>query len=67
MDVIASLQCWLEDETASPQLIADSLLEQAVKLDQGRPVDDTCVVVLRVSRQEGNGVRRMTVRLPLDS
>lgn len=67
MDVITSLQCWLEDETASPQLIADSLLEQAYKLDQGRPVDDTCVVVLRVSPRESDGVRRMTVRLPLNS
>lgn len=66
IDLAGSLQCWLEDETATPQEIADSLLEQSIKLDQGRPVDDTSIVVLRVSRQEGDGVRRMSVRLPLD-
>lgn len=66
IDLAGSLQCWLEDDTATPQEIADSLLEQSIKLDQGRPVDDTSIVVLRVSRQEGDGVRRMSVRLPLD-
>lgn len=65
LDPISSLQCWLEDENASAQQIADSLLEQSVKLDQGRPVDDTSIVVLRVTRQVGDGVRRMSVRLPL--
>lgn len=66
IDLVASLQCWLEDEAVDPQEIADSLLEQSVKLDQGRPVDDTSIVVLRVSRKVGDGVRRMSVRLPLD-
>jgi serine phosphatase RsbU (regulator of sigma subunit) len=65
MDVVTSLQCLLEEQEASPQEIADSLLEQASKLDQKRPVDDTSIVVLRVVSRSGDGVRRMSIKLPL--
>jgi serine phosphatase RsbU (regulator of sigma subunit) len=65
LDIITCVQSWLEDEDPSPQLIADELLRDAVHLDQGRPVDDISVVVLRVSSLTGDSVRRMTVRLPL--
>ena len=46
--------------------IADALLEEAVTLDDGRPVDDISVVVLKVLKRRGDAVRRMTVRLPID-
>jgi serine phosphatase RsbU (regulator of sigma subunit) len=65
MDIATSLQCMLEEQETSPQAIADSLLEQALKLDQGRPVDDTSIVILRVTPDNGDGVRRMTIRLPI--
>lgn len=65
MDVLTCLQSFIEEEDPSPQSIADSLLEQAMRLDQNRPVDDISVVVLRVARRRGDAVRRMTVRLPL--
>jgi serine phosphatase RsbU (regulator of sigma subunit) len=49
-----------------PQLIADSLLRQAVKLDQGRPVDDISVAVIGVRRLGADDqARRMVVRIPL--
>jgi serine phosphatase RsbU (regulator of sigma subunit) len=67
LDVKSCLQCLLEEEEPTPQLIADSLLSYAVKLDDNRPIDDTSVVVLRVLRHVGDEVRRMTVRLPLGS
>lgn len=66
IDVPTYLQAFLEDEDPSAQEIADSLLEDAIKLDQGRPTDDISVIVLRVSSRKGDLVRRMTVRLPLD-
>ncbi len=66
MNVHASLEALLEEEDPSPQMIADSLLEQALRLDQGRPVDDISVVVLRVNNYRGDAVRRMSVRLPLN-
>ena len=65
VDIVGTLQCLLEEEDASPQVIADALLDQATKLDQGRPVDDTSVVVLKVSTRSGDGVRRMNIRLPI--
>jgi len=65
MDFITCLQAIIEDENPHPQEIADSLLAHALQLDEGRPVDDISVVVLQVTSQEGDNVRRMTVRLPL--
>jgi hypothetical protein len=46
--------------------MADDLLETALRLDQARPVDDITVVVLRVTSQKGDAVRRLSVRLPLE-
>ena len=67
LDVVTCLEALLEGETPSPQYIADSLLEQALKLDQNRPVDDISIVVVRVLPAVGDEVRRMTVRLPIPS
>ena len=65
MDVVAYFQTLLEEEVPSPQLIADSFLEHAMRLDERRPVDDITVVVVGVLKLAGDEVRRMTVRLPL--
>jgi serine phosphatase RsbU (regulator of sigma subunit) len=67
MDIKTVLQCFSEEEACSPQEIADTLLNQSLQLDEGRPVDDTSIVVLRVSNYEGDLVRRMSVRLPLST
>lgn len=66
IDVFTSLQVLLEEEEPSSQLIADTLLEQAIRLDRGRPSDDISIVVLRVTSQVGDDTRRMTVRLPIN-
>jgi serine phosphatase RsbU (regulator of sigma subunit) len=65
MDVPTCLQALLDEENPSPQMIADSLLEMAFRLDRSRPADDISVIVLRVKSYTGDEVRRMTVRLPL--
>jgi len=65
MDVEACIKTLLDNEDPSPQYLADSLLDHALKLDQSRPADDISVVVLRVLRLSGDDVRRMSVRLPL--
>jgi serine phosphatase RsbU (regulator of sigma subunit) len=67
LEVETTVRALLEDGDPSPQTIADSLLEQAVQLDQGRPTDDISVVVLRVMRHRGDTARRMSLRLPVDS
>jgi len=67
LDVATTVQALLEEEDPSPEMIADNLLEQAVRLDQGRPTDDISVIVVRVTSFTGDEVRRMSVRLPLQS
>jgi serine phosphatase RsbU (regulator of sigma subunit) len=67
MEINKCLQTLLDGESPSPQFIADSLLEQAIKLDEGRPADDISIVVVGVMRKEVDEIRRMIVLLPLDS
>jgi serine phosphatase RsbU (regulator of sigma subunit) len=53
-------------ESARPQLLADAALEQATRLDSGRPRDDMSVVVLTTSASEvRTDVRRMHVVFPV--
>jgi serine phosphatase RsbU (regulator of sigma subunit) len=60
------LQGMLEDQDPAPQEIADTLLAHAVRLDDNRPADDISVLVLKVTPLNGDNVRRMSVRLPLE-
>lgn len=66
MDIGATLRSVLEDQDPSPQMLADTLLAQAVSLDENRPADDISVLVLKVTPRIGDNVRRMTVRLPIE-
>lgn len=65
MDVRHAIRSLIEDQEPTPQELADSLLAEAVRLDDNRPADDISVLVLRVSPRMGDDVRRMTVRLPI--
>ncbi len=65
MDVCALLSALMEEQDPSAQLIADTLLGNAIRLDQGRPNDDMSVVVLRVIGMENDQIRRMAVRMPI--
>jgi serine phosphatase RsbU (regulator of sigma subunit) len=65
LDVKTFLEAHIEEEAAEPQVIADRLLSDAMQLDHGRPVDDISVVVIQVTSQNVDSVRRMTVELPL--
>lgn len=49
----------------SSQEIADDFLQQALALEDGRPLDDISVAVLQVLPISGDLVRRMSVRLPV--
>lgn len=66
MDIHTTLEGVLEDENPSPQQIADALLSNALRLDDSRPSDDISVVALKTSPSDGDGVRRMTVSLPVN-
>jgi len=66
MDVGITLRGLLEEDDPSAQVVADALLAQAMRLDEGRPADDMSVVVMRVMPRDEESVRRMSVRLPLN-
>lgn len=65
LDICTILEAMLEEEEPSAQEIADTILAQAIRLDNNRPNDDMSVVVLRSTPQETDQIRRMTVRLPV--
>ncbi len=67
MDIVTCLEVLLDDEDPTPETIAGHLLEHALKLDQDRPADDISVAVLRVTSHPGDLIRRMAIRLPLES
>jgi len=67
MDICTSVEAELEEEDPSPDKIADSLMNHALKLDRGRPRDDISIVVLRVVNNGTDMVRRMTVHLPVNA
>ncbi|MCK4314680.1 MAG: serine/threonine-protein phosphatase [Anaerolineae bacterium] len=64
-DVPAAVRELTAGGDVSAHQLADSLLGQALALDEGRPRDDVSVLVLRVVDHIGDGVRRLAVRLPL--
>ncbi len=66
MDIGATVRSLLEDQDPSPQLLADTLLAEAVIRDENRPADDISVVIVKVTARMGDNVRRMTVRLPIE-
>lgn len=64
LDIPAELISCTEQEFTAQQ-IADHLIDLALNLDDHRPIDDISIVVLQVSHQRGDQVRRMSVLLPL--
>jgi serine phosphatase RsbU (regulator of sigma subunit) len=67
MDIGEAIRFALEDADQAPQQIADALLAHAVRLDEGRPADDISILVLKVTSRQGDEVRRMNVRLPIQT
>jgi serine phosphatase RsbU (regulator of sigma subunit) len=54
------------DGTVSASVIADAILSEALRLDQGRPRDDATVLVMKlVELPAVDGVRRLTMRFPI--
>jgi serine phosphatase RsbU (regulator of sigma subunit) len=65
LDVPAAVREMMSEGETSTQQLADGLLQRALALDEGRPHDDISVLVLRVLEREGDGVRRLSVQLPI--
>lgn len=65
IDIATTLLGFSDDDEITPQEISDSLLAQAVRVDQGRPCDDISVVCVKINANRSDNVRRMSVRLPI--
>jgi len=67
MDISTCVKVELEGENPSPEKIADSLINHALKLDRGMPRDYISIVVMRVINSGSDMIRRLTVKLPVNS
>jgi serine phosphatase RsbU (regulator of sigma subunit) len=66
LDVCMFLDALLEDEQPSAQNIADTILAEAVRLDQRQPNDDMSLVVFQVLPHVMDNIRRMTISFPVN-
>lgn len=62
-----SIEALFEDQEPTAQEVADSLLNRAIRLDEGRPKDDMSVVVMLISPESTDKIRRMNFRISLDT
>jgi serine phosphatase RsbU (regulator of sigma subunit) len=72
LDIAAAVQALCDDRGCAAQDIADQLLDQALRLDQGRAGDDITILVLAVRAREATtapfsnvDVRRLYLSFPL--
>ncbi len=64
-DIPAMVRRLTAENNISAQELADSLLDHALTLDDGRPHDDISLLVLRILNHTGDHVRRLALRIPL--
>jgi serine phosphatase RsbU (regulator of sigma subunit) len=66
IDICTLLDSVMEEQNPKPEEIADTILAEAIRLDQGMPNDDMTVVVLRVVSKETDQIRRMSMHVPVE-
>ena len=65
VDLCTLLESMLEDQDPSAQSIADTILAEAMRLDQAQRQDDMSIVVLRIAGGKRDRVRRMGICMPV--
>ncbi|MBK8988062.1 MAG: SpoIIE family protein phosphatase [Chloroflexi bacterium] len=65
-DPLAAVARMLGTGIWSPRTIADTLLEEALAIEHGRPKDDISVLVTAVLPHAQNDIRRLEVHMPLN-
>lgn len=64
IDLVAKVQGLAMAGAPDPARWAESLLTDAVDLEDGRPSDDISILVAAILPRQGEEVRRLTVRMP---
>jgi serine phosphatase RsbU (regulator of sigma subunit) len=65
-DISITLEALFEEQEPTAQEVADYLLNRAIRLDEGRPKDDMSIVVMLISPESTDQIRRMNVSMALD-
>lgn len=65
LDFCTTLDALFEEQEPTAREIAEFMLNQAISLDQGQPADDMSVVVLQTNREARDGIKHITVRMPI--
>lgn len=64
-DPVDTMTRFVAENETSPRVIADKLLADALKMENGRPGDDISILVASVLPDLGDRARRLDVHLPL--
>lgn len=65
-DICTTLEAIFDEQEPTAKEIADFLLNRAIRLDNSLPNDDMSVIVMAVSSQPTDHIRRMSVSMNLD-
>lgn len=65
LDIPLMISSTIEDIEPSSQQLSDALLTQALNIEQNQASDDMCVVVMRVLAKSLDGIRRLSVSMPI--
>ncbi len=65
LDPCTMIEALIDEQELSAQEIADFILKQAIQLDNNRPNDDMSVVVMLVTSDSQDRIRRMNVSINL--
>ena len=66
LDLRLLVESLFEEDEPTVQVIADTILNQAICQDLGRPRDDMTVAVLRISPTPSSNIRRECVHFPIN-
>jgi len=67
IDICTTFESLMDEQQPGPQDIADTILREAIAMDQGRPCADMSIIVLQVQGRESDQIRRMNVRWPYNA
>jgi serine phosphatase RsbU (regulator of sigma subunit) len=65
-DICVTLEALFEEQEPTPREIAEYLLNRAIRLDEGRPKDDMSIIVLMISPESTDQIRRMNISISID-
>ncbi|MCE5207618.1 MAG: serine/threonine-protein phosphatase [Chloroflexi bacterium] len=63
-ELVTLLESLLDEQEPSAQSIADTILYEAIRMDNNQPQNDMSLVVLRVMPRSADSIRKMIIHLP---